>query len=90
MSEPFNLDKCGGASPPSVAFVGNAKSDAEYFVTTGVLSFLYSMAAAAVYLLAERSYQSNNILPCVVRTTIQTSRRNTCSYSHNMIISYDN
>ncbi|CAG7835041.1 unnamed protein product [Allacma fusca] len=43
-----------------VFFLGNVKSDAEFFVTTGVLTFLYSTALIAVYLFAHKQYTAEN------------------------------
>jgi len=70
---PFNLDHelmtvkvpaCNGTSL-ECGPVGNAKSDAEFFVTTGVLTFLYSTGMIALYLLADQMYTQNSKAPIV-------------------------
>jgi len=76
---PFDLDQthnamkfpvCKNGTSPNNAgldcyLVGNAKSDAQFFVTTGVLSFLYATGLIAVFLLADKSYTENNRAPVI-------------------------
>jgi len=48
-----------------IQFPGHARSDSEFFVTTGVLSFLYATGLIAVYLLAEKLYTENPRIPMI-------------------------
>jgi len=68
----FAVKDCDGVGG-EVKWVGNAASDAQYLVAVGVISMLWSMAVAAVYLLAEAQYKSRNILPAVVRTGLNSN-----------------
>jgi len=65
----FPICKNGTAAPnggePECYLVGNAKSDSQFFVTTGVLSFLYATALIVMFLLADKSYTENNRAPLI-------------------------
>ena len=50
--------------------VGDAKSDSQFFVTTGVLTFLYATGIGAVYLLADTLYTENSRVPMIVSELI--------------------
>lgn len=81
---PFVLDSATPAevtcvspagSPPTtvpVSLVGDFSSDAQFFVASGVLAFLYCMGIVVVYGFYEEKYQSNSMLPLVdfVLTTV--------------------
>ncbi|KAJ8259593.1 hypothetical protein GJAV_G00171210 [Gymnothorax javanicus] len=56
----FDAPTCKGSNPERVFLVGNYTSSAEFFVTIGVFSFLYSMAALSVYLFFLEKYRENN------------------------------
>ncbi|XP_034248957.1 synaptophysin-like [Thrips palmi] len=68
------LAPSGGTAPPPefVSLRGDFSSDAQFFVASGVLAFLYCMGIVVVYGLFEEKYQSNNMLPLIdfVLTTI--------------------
>ncbi|CAL8071823.1 unnamed protein product [Orchesella dallaii] len=62
---PFDLDQefvfypdppNDSCKQPEIGLIGNAKSEAVFFVFTGVVSFLYATVMIAVYLLADRQY----------------------------------
>lgn len=63
---PFRLDYiepkpvCEGKT---LRLYGDFSSDAQFFVATGVLSFLYCIGIIVVYLLYEHQYQNNNTWP---------------------------
>ncbi|KAF4527272.1 hypothetical protein B566_EDAN006992 [Ephemera danica] len=71
---PFRLDYiepkpvCEG-SGKTLRLYGDFSSDAQFFVATGVLSFLYCVGIIVVYLLYEHQYQNNNTWPIAVRNT---------------------
>ena len=46
--------------------IGDFSSDAQFFVATGVLSFLYCILIAVVYVMFDAMYQSNGLLPLAV------------------------
>jgi len=48
-----------------VNFVSNVKTDAEFFVTTGVLCFLYATALIGVYAFADNLYNDNTNAPVI-------------------------
>ncbi|KPP78632.1 synaptophysin-like, partial [Scleropages formosus] len=56
----FDAPTCKGGKPERLFLVGDYSSSAEFFVTIGVFSFLYSMAALAVYLFFLERYRENN------------------------------
>lgn len=47
-------------------FYGNERSNSEFFVTTGVLSFLYATILIVVFLFSEKLYSENPKAPIVV------------------------
>ncbi|XP_064161901.1 synaptophysin-like [Anguilla rostrata] len=55
----FDAPTCKGGNPERLFLVGDYSSSAEFFVTIGVFSFLYSMAALAVYLFCLEKYRLN-------------------------------
>lgn len=61
---PFRLgdivSKCEG-----IRLVGDMSTQSQYFVTIGVLSFLYCMGILVVYFLFEAIYQSNALIPII-------------------------
>lgn len=63
-----NIENC--LCQPSL--YGNFSSDAQFFVATGVLSFLYCVGIVLVYILLDSMYQSNGLLPLTdfILTTI--------------------
>ncbi|KAJ8411971.1 hypothetical protein AAFF_G00142380 [Aldrovandia affinis] len=56
----FDAPTCKGESPERLFLLGDYSSSAEFFVTIGVFSFLYSMAALAVYVFCLEKYRENN------------------------------
>ncbi|XP_061590692.1 synaptophysin b [Cololabis saira] len=56
----FDAPKCAGAEQDRYFLIGDYSSSAEFFVTIGVFSFLYSMAALAVYCFILEKYRENN------------------------------
>lgn len=46
-------------------------SDARYFVATGVLSMLYSLAISVVYIKFDEMYKSNSQLPLIVSLDVR-------------------
>jgi hypothetical protein len=54
----------------SLHLIGDFSSDAQFFVATGVLSFLYCIGIIAVYVLFDAVYQSNGLLPLAVRLNL--------------------
>jgi hypothetical protein len=54
-----------GAGIFDIDFVSNVKTDAEFFVTTGVLSFLYATALIGIYLFANKLYTDNTNAPII-------------------------
>ncbi|GLG93083.1 Synaptophysin-like protein 2 [Gryllus bimaculatus] len=67
-SYPFRLDEIQEPKPychdgKPLHLVGNFSSDAQFFVATGVLSFLYCIAIVIVYVTLSDMYQSNGLLP---------------------------
>lgn len=70
----FTCPEPAGSTPTSVpvTLVGDFSSDAQFFVASGVLAFLYCMGIVVVYGLFEEKYQSNSMLPLAdfVLTTV--------------------
>lgn len=62
----FDAPTCKGGTTDRVFLTGNYSSSAEFFVTIGVFSFLYSMAALSVYCFILEKYRENNKGPQVV------------------------
>jgi len=60
---PINLNCPNVLSKLACGPVGNAKSDSQFFVTTGVLSFLYSTLMIGIYLFADKLYTENPRAP---------------------------
>lgn len=56
----FDAPTCRGGNPERLFLVGDYSSSAEFFVTIGVFSFLYSMAALSVYCFILEKYRENN------------------------------
>lgn len=55
-----------GASTQKAFYMsGDFSSDAQFFVASGVLAFLYCIGIVVVYALFEEKYQSNSMLPLV-------------------------
>lgn len=63
----FNAPTCKGGKPDQVFLSGDYSSSAEFFVTIGVFSFLYSMAALSVYSFLLEKYRENNKGAQIVR-----------------------
>uniref|UniRef100_A0A8B9TZ21 Synaptophysin like 2 n=1 Tax=Anas zonorhyncha TaxID=75864 RepID=A0A8B9TZ21_9AVES len=64
---PFEMPDCGGESEPrTLHLVGDFSAPAEFFVTLGVFSFLYAMAALVLYLRFHSLYGENKKLPFVL------------------------
>ncbi|CAL8275611.1 unnamed protein product [Boreogadus saida] len=55
----FDAPTCKGERPERLFLVGDYSSSAEFFVTIGVFSFLYSMAALSVYCFMLEKYREN-------------------------------
>lgn len=53
----FDAPTCKGESPERLFLIGDYSSSAEFFVTVGVFSFLYSMAALSVYVFILEKYR---------------------------------
>lgn len=65
---PFEMPECDGESEPrTLHLVGDFSAPAEFFVTLGVFSFLYAMAALVLYLRFHSLYADNKKLPFTVR-----------------------
>ncbi|XP_035236470.1 synaptophysin-like [Anguilla rostrata] len=60
----FDAPTCTGGQERQF-LVGDYSSSAEFFVTIGVFSFLYSMAALAFYVFAFEKYRENNKAPLI-------------------------
>lgn len=56
----FDAPTCKGPEPERVFLVGDNSSSAEFFVTIGVFSFLYIMAAISVYIFLLEKYREGN------------------------------
>lgn len=56
----FDAPTCKGGNPERLFLVGDYSSSAEFFVTIGVFSFLYSMAALSVYCFILEKYRENS------------------------------
>ncbi|KAM9785714.1 synaptophysin-like [Neosynchiropus ocellatus] len=56
----FDAPTCKAGEPERLFLVGDYSSSAEFFVTIGVFSFLYSMAALSVYCFILEKYRENN------------------------------
>uniref|UniRef100_A0A8U8BB38 Synaptophysin like 2 n=1 Tax=Geospiza parvula TaxID=87175 RepID=A0A8U8BB38_GEOPR len=65
---PFGMPNCEDESEARTLYlVGDFSAPAEFFVTLGVFSFLYSMAALVLYLRFHSLYTENTKLPFTVR-----------------------
>lgn len=62
----FDAPTCKGENRERFFLVGDHSSSAEFFVTIGVFSFLYSMAALSVYCFVLEKYRENNKGPQIV------------------------
>ncbi|XP_061488524.1 synaptophysin-like protein 2 isoform X3 [Rhineura floridana] len=64
---PFDMPDCiqGSTAKRVLHLMGDFSAPAEFFVTLGVFSFLYAMAALAVYLRFHSFYKENKKLPFV-------------------------
>ncbi|NXL83375.1 SYPL2 protein, partial [Alectura lathami] len=61
---PFEMPDCTAESEPhTLHLVGDFSAPAEFFVTLGVFSFLYAMAALVLYLRFHSLYADNKKLP---------------------------
>lgn len=56
----FDAPTCKSAEPDRLFLEGDSSSAAEFFVTIGVFSFLYSMAALYVYIFLLEKYREGN------------------------------
>ncbi|XP_065103768.1 synaptophysin b [Paramisgurnus dabryanus] len=56
----FDAPSCKGEETERLFLVGDNSSSAEFFVTIGVFSFLYSMAAMSVYVFLLEKYREGN------------------------------
>ncbi|KAA0713671.1 Synaptophysin BM89 antigen [Triplophysa tibetana] len=56
----FDAPTCKEPQPERIFLVGDNSSSAEFFVTIGVFSFLYSMAAISVYVFLLEKYREGN------------------------------
>ncbi|KGL74813.1 Synaptophysin-like 2, partial [Tinamus guttatus] len=64
---PYEMPDCEGASESrTLHLVGDFSAPAEFFVTLGVFSFLYAMAALVLYLRFHSLYSDNKKLPFAV------------------------
>uniref|UniRef100_A0A8D0HGW5 Synaptophysin n=1 Tax=Sphenodon punctatus TaxID=8508 RepID=A0A8D0HGW5_SPHPU len=62
----FDAPACKGSEVDKVFLVGDYSSSAEFFVTIAVFAFLYSLAAALVYIFMQEKYRENNKGPMIV------------------------
>uniref|UniRef100_A0A6P7H936 Synaptophysin-like protein 2 n=1 Tax=Diabrotica virgifera virgifera TaxID=50390 RepID=A0A6P7H936_DIAVI len=62
---PFEVIIQNISSKCSIDIVGDFSSDAKFFVTTGVLSMLYSLAIMVVYTKLDKMYKSNPKIPLI-------------------------
>ncbi|NXN87121.1 SYPL2 protein, partial [Bombycilla garrulus] len=61
---PFGIPNCEDGSESHILYlIGDFSAPAEFFVTLGVFSFLYSMAALVLYLRFHSLYTENTKLP---------------------------
>lgn len=60
---PFNLEDIHIDACPKFSLLGDFSSQAKFFVTIGVLAFLYCIASLVVYFLFEQLYQENITVP---------------------------
>lgn len=60
----------GSTAKRVLHLMGDFSAPAEFFVTLGVFSFLYTMAALAVYLRFHSLYKENKKLPFAVRSQV--------------------
>ncbi|KAM9147364.1 synaptophysin-like protein 2 isoform 2-T2 [Pangshura tecta] len=61
---PFEMPVCeGNATKRTLYLMGDFSAPSEFFVTLGVFSFLYSMAALVIYLRFHSLYTENKRLP---------------------------
>lgn len=69
---PFNLNLInqkldnGVNCTTAVTINGNFSSDAKFFVATGVLAMLYTIAIIILYIKFDNLYKNNNQVPLVV------------------------
>ncbi|XP_023693172.2 synaptophysin-like [Paramormyrops kingsleyae] len=56
----FDAPTCRGPKTERLFLVGDYSSSAEFFVTIGVFSFLYSLAAISAYIFFLEKYRENN------------------------------
>ncbi|XP_077463626.1 synaptophysin-like [Stigmatopora argus] len=61
----FDAPTCKGGNTERLFLVGDYSSSAEFFVTIGVFSFLYTTAALAIYVFFFEKYKENNKGPLV-------------------------
>uniref|UniRef100_V9L8T1 Synaptophysin n=1 Tax=Callorhinchus milii TaxID=7868 RepID=V9L8T1_CALMI len=61
----FDAPSCRGDRTEQLFLAGDFSSSAEFFVTVAVFSFLYSMAAIAVYIFLQPRYRDNNQGPMI-------------------------
>jgi hypothetical protein len=61
----YTFENCNGTH--SLHLLGDFSSDAQFFVATGVLSFLYCIGITVVYTMFDAVYQNNGLLPLAVR-----------------------
>ncbi|NXD56236.1 SYPL2 protein, partial [Corvus moneduloides] len=63
---PFGMPNCEDEAEAHILYlVGDFSAPAEFFVTLGVFSFLYSMAALVLYLRFHSLYTENTKLPFI-------------------------
>ncbi|KFQ37641.1 Synaptophysin-like 2, partial [Mesitornis unicolor] len=61
---PFEMPECGEeAEPRTLHLIGDFSAPAEFFVTLGVFTFFYTMAALVLYLRFHSLYAENKKLP---------------------------
>jgi hypothetical protein len=64
----YKIVNCNGTE--SLHLIGDVSSDAQFFVATGVLSFLYCIGITVVYIMFDAVYQNNGLLPLAVRLNL--------------------
>uniref|UniRef100_A0A8C7WS04 Synaptoporin b n=1 Tax=Oryzias sinensis TaxID=183150 RepID=A0A8C7WS04_9TELE len=63
----FKAPSCEESSGEVVFLNGDFSTAAQFFLTVGVLAFLYSLLATVVYIFYQNKYLKNNRGPLVVR-----------------------